>query len=115
MDHSYWLPEIAIALVLSFVVHDFELKHAHPFAPVAHNHEQQREQDDNTSVSAYTHGDRKDFLALLLLIATIPGVLFGARSAFRVIVAYIPIAPRRSTYDYHRLLFRRGILHSKRY
>jgi hypothetical protein len=116
--HSFWLPIIAIALVLSFVVHDFELTHEHPFAPYAHSHEQgqghSHEQND-ASVSVYTHGDRKDFLALLLLIAAVP--------VAQLLAAHTPLLndTRRAAririlaFDYHRLLFRKGILNTKRY
>lgn len=108
---------VAIALALSFVVHDVELTHEHPFAPSAHSHEQQgnHQEESGSAFSVYTHSDRKDFLALLLLIAAIP--------LAQLIVAVVPLVtssrqprtPSTTPYDYQRLLFRRGILNSKRY
>lgn len=111
------MPMIAIALALSFVVHDVELTHQHPFAPSAHNHEQggHPQQTDTSSVSVYTHGDRKDFLSLLLLISAIPVAALLQSLLPRVIATQRPILVRSVAFDYHRYLFRKGILNSKRY
>jgi hypothetical protein len=108
------LPAIAIALVLSFVVHDIELTHEPPFSPHAHTHEGSHEQNNDPFVSMYTHSDRKDFLSLLL-IATVPALLVVAGVVPYAHGSLQPQNHEGQSYDFHRLFFRRGILNSKRY
>ncbi len=112
------MPLIAIALALSFVVHDVELTHQHPFVPNVHTHEQgghHPEQTDTSSVSVYTHGDRKDFLSLLLLISAIPAAALLQSLLPRALATRRRPLLHSEAFDYHRLLFRKGILNSKRY